>query len=60
MRRVFDLDVLRCRACRTHRRLIALITERTVIVAILSHLGLDPDPLPIQPARAPPKSELTF
>ena len=60
MRRVFDLDVLRCRKCRTHRRLIAMITERTVIVAILSHLGLETDPPPIQPARAPPQGELAF
>ena len=55
MRRVFGLDVLRCRVCRTHRRLVALITERTVIVAILAHLGLETDPPAIQPARAPPR-----
>jgi hypothetical protein len=60
MRRVFGLDVLRCRKCRTHRRLVALITERAVIVAILAHLGLETDPPPIQPARAPPQSEFAF
>ena len=60
MRRVFGLDVLLCRKCRTHRRLIALITERPVIVAILAHLGLDADPPPIHPARAPPQPEFAF
>jgi hypothetical protein len=53
MRRVFGLDVLRCRTCRSYRRRIALITERTVIVAILSHLGLETDPPATVPARAP-------
>ncbi len=60
MRRVFGLDVLLCRKCRTHRRLIALITERPVIVAILTHLGLDADPPLIHPARAPPQAEFSF
>ncbi len=55
MRRSFGLDVLLCRKCRTHRRLVALVTERPVIVAILTHLGLDADPPPIHPARAPPR-----
>ncbi|TDJ77586.1 MAG: hypothetical protein E2O39_01925, partial [Planctomycetota bacterium] len=56
MRRVLGLDMcVRCRQCRTHRRLVALITERAVIVAILAHLGLETDPPPIQPARAPPR-----
>jgi hypothetical protein len=40
--------------------LIALITERSVIVAILSHLGLDPNAPTIQPARAPPEGALAF
>lgn len=60
MRRVFGLDVLRCEKCNGRRRLISLITERAVIVRILSHLGLEPDPPPIQPARAPPQLELGF
>ncbi len=60
MRRVFSLDPLLCRKCRTHRRLIALITERTVIVSILTHLGLNADPPPIHPARAPPQAEFAF
>jgi hypothetical protein len=35
MRRVFGLDVLRCRKCRTHRRLVALITERATLAGTL-------------------------
>ena len=60
MRRVFGVDVLRCGQCRSRRRLVSLITERSVIVRILAHLGLDTDPPPIQPARAPPQLELAF
>jgi len=39
---------------------VALITERSVIVRILAHLGLDTDPPPILPARAPPQLELGY
>jgi len=60
MRRVFGIDVLRCTKCRARRRLASLITERSVVVRILAHLGLDTDPPPIQPARAPPQLELAF
>jgi len=38
----------------------SLITERTLIVRILAHLGLATDPPLVQPARAPPQLELTF
>lgn len=60
MRRVFDLDVLRCRACRARRRLVALITSRPVIERILAHLGFQTDPPTISPPRAPPQPELVF
>lgn len=40
MRRVFGVDVLRCGHCHSRRRLVSLITERSVIVRILAHLGL--------------------
>lgn len=52
MRRVSGLGVLLCMKCRAHRRLIALITQRPVIAAILAHLGLETDPPAIHPARA--------
>ena len=60
MLRVFGVDVLRCMRCGSRRRLVSLITERTVIVRILAHLALPTDPPPVQPARAPPQLELVF
>ena len=60
MRRVFGPDVLRCNVCGKQRRLIALITQRQVIVRILEHLKLDAHPPPILPARAPPQIEFAF
>jgi hypothetical protein len=60
MRRVFGLEVLRCPVCRRQRILMSVIFNRTVIVRILSHLGLECDPPTIQPARAPPQSEFAF
>ena len=38
MRRVFGLEVLRCGVCHSLRRLIAVITQRAVIVKMLAHL----------------------
>ena len=55
-----DLHVLRCNQCGPRRRLVALITERSVIVRILAHLGLETDLPPIQRARTPPQLELGF
>ncbi len=60
MRRVFDVTVLRCGVCHSLRRLIAVITQRHVIVKILAHLELETEPPPVQPARAPPQLELAF
>ncbi len=60
MRRVFGFEVLRCKVCRSKRRLISMITERSTIIRILAHLGLDIDPPSIQPARAPPQLEWEF
>jgi hypothetical protein len=48
MRRVFGFEVLRCKVCRSKRHLISMITECSVIVRILAHLGLQMDPAPIQ------------
>jgi hypothetical protein len=48
MKRVFEVDVLECPRCGGRRKLIAVITEPLVIVAILESLGL--------PARAPPQA----
>jgi hypothetical protein len=60
MRRGFGFELLLCSVCRSRRRLVAMITERSTIVRILAHLGLETDPPAIQPARAPPQLELGF
>ncbi|MFT5288093.1 MAG: hypothetical protein ACI8QS_000211 [Planctomycetota bacterium] len=53
-------EVLPCPVCRTQRRLMSIILNRTVSVRILSHMGLECDPPAIQPARAPPQMEFAF
>jgi hypothetical protein len=50
LKRVFDIDVERC-ACGGKLKLVAVIEEPAVIGNILAHLGLDPQPPPIAPAR---------
>jgi len=60
MRRVFGFEVLQCDVCRARIRLVSMIMARSVIIRILDHLGLESDPPPIQPARAPPQLELDF
>ena len=53
LRRIYtDDDVLSC-PCGGRRYVIAEINEREAIVAILKHLGLDPEPPPIASARDP-------
>ncbi len=54
MKRVFNINILICPACKSKRELIAMITESKVIRAILECLDLPPDPPPVQPARRPP------
>jgi len=58
LRRVFRVDALRCPACGSRRRLIALITHRSIVHRILAHLNLPADPPALAPPRAPP--QLTF
>ncbi len=55
LQRVFREDVLAC-PCGGRRRVLAFITERAVVKAILEHLGLPTTAPPIAPARstAPP------
>lgn len=60
MRRVFDVDVLRCPRCKGRCKLISLITQPDVIAAILECLGLNSSPPRIRPARAPPQLEFEF
>jgi hypothetical protein len=52
MGRVFDLDMATCPLCRRGSlRIIAAITQASVITRILRHLKLASVPPPIAPAR---------
>ena len=60
LRRVHQIDVLRCTRCTGRLRILAFLTDPCVILAILSHLGL-PTTLPRpKPARSPPQQDLDF
>ena len=52
--RIFEVFPLLCPKCGGQVRLIALITEGSQIRKILDHIGVDPDPPHISPARGPP------
>jgi hypothetical protein len=51
IRRTYLEDVLAC-PCGGRRQILADITEHDVIVALLSHLGLNAEALPVARARA--------
>lgn len=55
LKRVFAVDVLRCHSCGGRREVLALITEGTVVRAILECLSLQADAPMIHPARGPPE-----
>ena len=52
--RIFEVFPLLCPLCGGQMRLIAFITEGVQIRKILDHIGVDPDPPHISPARGPP------
>ena len=52
LRRIYLDDVLAC-PCGGRRYVVAEINDRDAVVAILNHLGLDPDPPTIARARDP-------
>jgi hypothetical protein len=54
MQRSFGFDVVACPRCGGGLRLIALITQPSIIARILRHLGHPTDPPVPRPARAPP------
>jgi hypothetical protein len=52
LKRVFSIDMAHCPVCQQGRlRIIAAITDRSVIMKILRHLKLAVDPPPIAPAQ---------
>lgn len=54
LKRVYDVDALRCWRCDGRLDFIAVITEIDPIRAILTHLGLPCEPPKFTPARDPP------
>ena len=60
MKKVFELDVLRCPYCGAKRKLIALITDGAVVRKILEHLELPTTTESLAPARGPPELELAW
>lgn len=47
LRRVFDIDISRCSRCGAAPRVLAVITDKRVVAAILAHIET-------RTARAPP------
>ncbi len=56
LKRVFDIDVTICSACKAQVKIIAAIEDPKVIKKILTHLGLPASAPKLQPARGPPLS----
>ena len=59
LKRVFAIDIERCRRCGGKLRVIASIEDKTVIERILDHLDTQADSLDLaRPSRAPPQGRL--
>jgi len=56
--RVYEIDPLQCPACDGPMRILAFLTDPTVVRPILRHLRIPEHPPPVSPARAPPQTEL--
>ena len=52
--RIYEVFPLLCPMCGGQMRLIAFVTEGTQIRKILNHIGVDPEPPHLVPARGPP------
>ena len=60
LRRVFDVDSMRCPRCLSPMVVLAFITDPAALSRILEHLGLPTAPPPIAPARLPVEVDLPF
>jgi hypothetical protein len=54
LRRVFEIDVLRCPACGGRMRILATLTEESAVAAFLRSIGVSPEVPHFAPARSPP------
>ena len=55
LKRVFEIEILRCVRCGAQMRVVAFITDRKASARILEHLGLPSHFPPLGMARAPPQ-----
>ena len=53
MKRTWGLDVLRCPRCARRLRVLATLTDTSVVRKLLAHLHVRSTPLPRAPARDP-------
>jgi hypothetical protein len=53
LRRTHGVDALRCPKCAAQMRVLATLTDPSVVKKILSHLGVRTEPLPPARAREP-------
>ena len=58
LKRVFEIEILRCARCGARMRVVAFITDRKASASILEHLGLPSHFPPLGMARAPPRLPL--
>jgi hypothetical protein len=52
--RIWGVDALRCERCGGRMRVLAALTDPSVVVKILEHLALPSEPPALAPARWPP------
>lgn len=60
MRHSFGIDVLCCPRCKGRLRFVAVVFDPVEVKRLLAHLRCFSDPLPVQPARAPPEHDESF
>jgi len=58
--RIYEVLPLICPACGGPMRIVAFLSEPSVVRPILIHLGLPDRPPPVAPARGPPQAEFDF
>lgn len=51
LKRVFAIDVETCSTCGGKTKMLSAIHDEVSITRILNHVGLDPNPPPVKPAR---------
>jgi hypothetical protein len=57
LRRVFEIDVLCCPRCGGRMKIVATLTDRSVVAAVLRSLGVSTEIPRFVPARSPPADD---